>query len=289
MSSPHRVQFVKQLDGSRYAGLNCTCACAAMAADRNTIGQRRYTAATIRGLTGDTSGGTTLRQVDAALAKVGLNLDVRTPMPVSTFDASLRDGRGAILQGSSRATKGSRYQASETFAGNHAWWVNEGRGWRIVNGFWTPTDYLVFDPLGDGRRPAIVKSPFWLPRSYLLTFARLLDVDGNGNLLGPGRVFAALSKDTEPHFHPHYGGRATSPFPDRTRATAPKGKTVNVRTSPNHHLDNVIAQLEDDEVFTAYQKTTEGSEFNGSRVWYGDHQGSRWVHEARLTHEGGST
>ena len=43
MSIPDRPAQVDQLDGSRYAGLNCNCAAAAMALDRHTLGEHRTT------------------------------------------------------------------------------------------------------------------------------------------------------------------------------------------------------------------------------------------------------
>jgi hypothetical protein len=289
VSSPHRVTFVKQLDGSKYAGLNCTCAAAAMCVDRSSIGKRRTTGAEVRRLTGDTSGGTRLTQVDAALNKMGVNLDVRTPMSLPAYFQAIHDGRGTILQGASRATRGTKWQASETFGGNHAWYIGEGRGWRLLSGYQTPTDLLVHDPLADGRRAGIARSPFWVPRYIVERFARLLDLDGNGNLLGPGRAYAALTRDTEPHVHLAFNGRPTSPFPDRTRAVAPAGKRVNVHYRPDTKASTVIETLADDELFIAYQVTDQGESFRGSRRWYGDHQGSRWIHAARLSHEGGST
>ena len=258
-----------------------------MAVDRATIGKRRTTGAEVRRLTGDTVGGTNLAQVDAAVNKLGVNLDVRTPTSVANFDNELHAGRGAVLQGAESATKGTKWQASETFGGNHAWWVNEARGWRLVSGSWTPAEYLVYDPLADGRRKGIARSPFWLPRSYLLTFARRLDI--GSRLLGPGLVYAGFTRDTEPHFHGAFGGVATRPFPDRTRAVAPKGKRVNVHFRPDTKSATVISTLADGDLFIAYQKTNQGEAFRGSRIWYGDHQGSRWVHESRLSHEGGQT
>lgn len=288
MSSPHRVAFVKQLDGSRYAGLNCTCAAAAMALDRHTIGKRRATAARIRELTGDTSGGTNLAQVTNVLrSSYGVDMTVRYGAPIATFDQYLYDGHGAILQGASSATRGTRFQASETFGGNHAWWVNEARGWRLVNGAQVPTDYLVYDPLADGRRSGIAQSPFWLPREYLLTFARRLVISGTTQL-GYGKVYAAFTRDTEPHVHALFGGKPTSPFPDRTRGTAPSGKRVNVRAQPTTTAP-IVDYLASGELFIAYQKTATGQSLSGSRVWYGDHDGKRWVHESGLSHKGGTT
>lgn len=288
MSSPHRVRFVKQLDGSRYAGLNCTPSAAAMALDRHTVGQKRTTGARVRYLTGDTSGGTNLLQVNAALQRgFGVSLVVRHGASLAHFDAELRDGHGAILQGASSATRGTRYQASPTFGGNHAWYVNEGRGWRLVSGLWQPTDYLVYDPLADGRRSGIARSPFWLPRRYLVEFARRLRV--GSSMLGYGRVYAAFTRDTEPHVHLKFGATRTSPFPDRTRIwRADAGTRVNVYPAPNHKTTDPVTRYDVGDLFTAYQRV-KGSLYDGETTWYGNHDGTRWVHARRLRHEGGST
>lgn len=289
MSSPHRPAFVKQLDGSPLGGLSCTAAAAAMALDRETIGVKTTTGARVRDLTGDTKGGTTLAQVTAVLSRdFGVSLSTRTPGSLADFDNRLRDGQGAILQGASSATRGTQWQASETFGGNHAWYVNAGRGWSLVAGLWKPDEYLVYDPLADGRRAGIAVSPFWLPRFHLMTFALRLDLDGRGNLLGMGKVYAAYTRDTEPHHHAKYGGKATTPYPDRTRGKAAAGRRVNIRATPSTNAP-IVDWLDDGELFIAYQRTTTGGLLAGSKVWMGDHDGNRWVHVSGLSHTGGST
>jgi hypothetical protein len=289
MSSPHRVQFVKQLDGSKYAGLNCNCAAAAMALDRHTIGKERTTGARVRQLTGDTTGGTRLQQVHDALKKGwGVDLPVKTPTSLTFLEDEIEDGRGAVVQGRSSATRGTKYQGSETFNGNHSWYLSEGRGWRLVSGHWQATDYLVYDPLADGRRPGIAKSPFWLPRRYLLTVLARLDLDGRGHLLGPGKAYAMFTRDTEPHAHFTHGGRATSPFPDRTRGKVAGGRRVNVRSGPATSYP-IVDYLANHELYVAYQRTDTGQSLAGSRRWYGDHDGNRWVHKSGLSHTEGST
>lgn len=287
---PARPVYVKQLDGSRYAGLNCTCAAGAMALDRHTIGQTRTTGAYVRALTGDTTGGTNLSQVAAAIARRwGVQLDVHYGIAWASFDDELHAGHGAILQGSSAATIGTRYRASETFRGNHAWYVNGGRGWtQGTSGTWHPTDYLVYDPLADGRRAGIAQSPMWIPASIVHRFAALLNTSGD-NLLGAGRAYCAFTKDTEPHVHLRYNGKRTTPFPDRTKAyNAVASRRVNVRATPTLTGD-VVSRLHVGDLFTAYQLTDTGTLVAGSRRWYGDHNGRRWVHSSGLHGEGGTS
>ena len=281
MTVPDRPRFVKQLDGSRYAGLNCTCAAAAMAVDRHTIGRIQTTGAYVRALTGDTSGGTTLAQVDAALnRRWGVDLDVEYGLAFATFIDRLKAGQGAILQGWEAVTRGTKWQASETFGGNHAWFVNQYNSERGL---------LVYDPLADGRRSGIAKSPFWIPMAVVREWAGKLDISDPAEpyrALGLGRVYAAFTKDTEPHVHLRYGGRRTTPFPDHVVSN---GSAGYVRSAPRTDAEYKIRRLKQGETLTMYQVTDSGDSFNGSRRWYGGHDGTSWVHASRLNGKGGSS
>ena len=273
--STYRPRQVDQLDGSRYEGLNCNCAAAAMALDRHTLGKDRTTGAYVRALTGDTSGGTNLAQVDAALNKRwNVNLDVRYGLSFDAFMDKIQAGHGAILQGSCLATKGTTYQESESFAGNHSWFVNSHN----ADGF------LCYLPLGDARRAGITDSPRRIPKSVVYKFAGLLDL-GTGTRLGMGKVYAGFTRDTEPHVILRYGARKTNPFPDRTRASG----GGNVRSAPKLAETYVKRPLAAGELLVMYQVTDEGESYKGSRRWYGNQDGTRWVHTSRLDHQGGST
>jgi hypothetical protein len=274
VSQPDRPVFVKQLDGSRYAGLNCTCAAAAMALDRHTLGVHKTTGAYVRALTGDTMGGTNLDQVDAALrSRWGVDLDVERGDTFDRFYSRIKAGQGAILQGWAGVTKWTRWQASESFAGNHAWFVNDHN----ENGF------LVYDPLADGRRDGIATSPMRIPKSVVAEFAAKLNVASEGyRALGVNRTYAAYTRDTEPHVHLKFGGRRTVPFPDRTRATG-----GNLRSAPRLAAQYVVRPLDPGELLIFFQITDAGEAYKGSHRWYGNHDGTRWVHTSRLDHQGG--
>ena len=260
---PHQVD---QLDGSRYAGLNCNCAAAAMALERHTLGAHRTTGAYVRALTGDTSGGTNLAQVQSALSRRwGITIDVEYRLSFDAFMARIASGQGAILQGSCLATKGTTYQESESFAGNHSWFVNDHN----ADGF------LVYFPLGDARRQGITDSPRRVPKSVVQKFAGLLDL-GTGSRLGNGLVYAGFTRDTEPHVHLRSSARRTRPLPDRTRANEPR---VRVRSEPGRGKP-IVDWLSDGDLFTAYQQTDH---------WLGNHPGDRWVPKRAMRHIGGST
>ena len=262
------LSYIKQLDGSKYAGLNCTCASAAMALDRHTLAQHRTTGAYVRSLTGDTVGGTNLAQIDAALIRRwGVNLDVHYGLDFATFEARIRSGQGAILQGWEAVTRGTRWSASETFGGNHAWFVND------VN----TSGFLVFDPLADGRRDGIATSPFRIPRLIVREWAGKLNVATSGyRALGLGKVYAAFTKDTEPHVHLRTGAKRTSPFPDRVRADE---LHVKVYRTPSTSA-TLVDTLDRDDLFTAYQQTD---------AWLGNHNGTGWVRKVQMRRIGGST
>jgi hypothetical protein len=262
---PHQVD---QLDGSRYAGLNCNCAAAAMALERDSLGKQRTTGAYVRALTGDTSGGTNLAQIQSALQRRwGMYLDVEYRLSFDSFTARIRNGQGAVLQGSCLATKGTMYQESESFAGNHSWFVND---------IDDADEFLVYFPLGDARRDGITDSPRRVPKALVKRFAGLLDLDGNGNRLGSGLVYAGFTRDTEPHVHLRASARRTRPFPDRTRANETK---VRVRREPGRG-NPVIGYLDEGDLFTAYQHTDS---------WLGNHDGTRWVPKYAMRRIGGST
>jgi hypothetical protein len=275
VSQPDRPVFVKQLDGSRYAGLNCTCASAAMALDRWTIGEDRTTGAYVRALTGDTTGGTTLAQVNAALhRRWGISLNVQYRYPFESFvDRITAGGQGAILQGWEAVIRDTEWSASPTFGGNHAWFVNghiEGKG------------FLVYNPLADGRRDGIAQSPYIIPKAVVREWAGKLNVGAPNqpySPLGLGYTYAAFTRDTEPHAHFKHGAQRTRPFPDRVRADE---EFVRVRESPGR--SGVVRPrsewLSEGDLFTAFQQTDN---------WLGNHGGTRWVPKRAMRRIGGST
>jgi hypothetical protein len=262
----YRPIQVDQLDGSRFAGLNCNCAATADWLDRETLGRERTTGAYIRALTGDTLGGTNLAQVQAAVQRRwGLYMDVEYRLSFDSFTARIKGGQGAVLQGSCLATKGTMFQESESFAGNHSWFIND------LN----DDGFLVYFPLGDARRDGITDSPRRVPVAVVRRFAGLLDL-GNGNRLGSGLVYAGFTRDTEPHVHLRASARRTRPFPDRTRANEAR---VRVRREPGRG-NPVIDWLSEGDLFTAYQHTD---------GWLGNHKGDRWVPKYAMRRIGGST
>lgn len=180
----YQPRLVSQLDGSRFAGLNCTCASGATAIDRHTLGHIRTTGARIRTLTGDTSGGTNLNQVDSAWHKGwGQDLDVRLMFAWNDFIALVKGGRGAILQ-LRYGTLGA-YRFQRDFYGNHAVYINEIGVMRNPDGGDIIAAGKTFDPLGN--------SPRWIPLTYLKAAAAKLQLS-SGRIVGTGYCYVGMTR-----------------------------------------------------------------------------------------------
>lgn len=263
-------KFIKQLTGSRDGTRNCTMAAGAMGLFRHTLGRVAVSAQRLRDLTGDHTGGTTLDQLKSALVKLGHGSGWSGPyrgIATSTFYSRLRGGMGAVVQGSSRATYGTKWKASFTFRGNHAWYIARGRTWDSSG---RPAELLVYDPLADGRAAGIARSPFWIPRSYVEKFFAYLDF--GYETLGFGKVYALFTRGTVPHRHATAGGVYY-------RAQRKLKGGYNIRSRPG---GTKLRATKAGEVLDVWQKKSDGPLMGGSRVWYGDHSGTRWVHASAL-------
>jgi hypothetical protein len=182
----YKPEFQEQLDGSPLGSLSCTCYAGAMVGEYDTCGSQTPTGRYVRVLTGDSSGGTTLPQVDAALRKgYGINLDTRIgseALSWATFMAQIKRGKAAILQGGYGPINDSRFQGSETFRGNHAIAVLPG--------------LIVMDPLADGRRAGIYRyRGEAYPEDLLRRFASQLVLDPETGRKAGTAVWCSLSRD----------------------------------------------------------------------------------------------
>lgn len=269
---------------------SCTCYAMAMGIDKATAGQTVALGCAIRKFTDDTDAGTKLSQVAAvSKAHYGVEWTVRVGSkviePVSAAHELKRD-RPILLQGNTGPLIGTTHQDTNGPV-NHCVELNEGAGWDGD----TPSQVLVFDPAADGRRD-LANGPQWWSWNTVLRFAAALRPAGDDRpgVLGPGHWYAAFGPVTPPWAELHYGAKRTHPFPDRTRADQlVKGHLVNVHSSPTSGNASVVDHLADGELFEAWQVTTKGDSLAGSTRWYGNQNGTRWVHEHWLTHEGGAT
>ncbi len=169
------------ISGYRYGWSSCTAFSAAMAGSYHRQVAKVASGGQVREKTGDHVGGLTLAQVDEALNDGwNVDLDTRYRLDWDQFAAKITSGRGAILQGTYAAIADSRYDAGNGFRGNHAIFV--GPQW------------VVMDPLADGRHPGVYKyHGEQYPQDLLKRFAGTLDT-GSGHL-GMGLCYASLTAD----------------------------------------------------------------------------------------------
>lgn len=293
--SPYRPKFQQQgpdsncmIDGHALGWDSCTAYSAAMALDSTTLGHYRPTGCQIRALTGDVTGGLTLRQVtDAIQSRYGIYVPIYTGANVITPEklaAFIRAGRKVIIQGNADAMIGTPQQST---AGpvNHAVMVNSVWGGTTVG---HPQYADVFDPAADGRQRSyhVDQGPSTWPWSLVLKFCANLRPNGPGTpRLGPGKVYAAVFPDSEPHVKLYAGARRSTPFPDRTKADKP---TVWVHAVPRVGDTHRLYKVEKDRLLVGHQYVTGDSAW-GSTTWLGNDDGTEWVPVGALRHVGGAT
>ncbi|HET9757679.1 MAG TPA: hypothetical protein VFP66_14325 [Candidatus Limnocylindrales bacterium] len=275
----------KHPTGSRLGGVNCNPTAGATLVAFVTCGAKRTTGAAIRELTNDTEGGTVLSTVVAALRRgFGVDIDVDTGSFERIIKA-LDSRRGVTLSGSSIATRGTRFQASETFDGNHQWALTD-----IRTGDGGRREILVFDPLADGRRRGIAISPMWIPAAIVREFAGKLDLRSKAEKaakrprrpLGMGRATYGLTEIVA------CGGKAVPVPRVRLRAGASlvhgqagRDRVVGVaiariRERPTTTSD-IVGRKRAGDTFRAFQRI-KGQRVAGAPIWLGDRTGERWMH-----------
>lgn len=273
------------INGIPLGWTNCTPDSFAMAVEAESNLQRRATPCEIRRATGDTSGGTTLRQnADAVQKLYGITVSTYTGANVLTTQRVARYARAGhrlVIQGNTSALIGTPHQSTEGGV-NHAVMVNEVRGGTLDE----PAEALVYDPAADGRkRPYHVdQGPSWWPWSLVKKFcAHLRPTGETGARLGPGKVYAGVFPDSEPHVRLFSGAKRSTPFPDRTRA-AKRRVGVYARPDGKTHLYSVPSGT----LLVGFQYAT-GTSAWGSPRWMGNDDGTEWVPVGALSHVGGTT
>lgn len=270
---------------------NCTPTSVAMAIDRSTLGAKRPSGCDVRDAIDppDVAGGTTLPQCAAVARRLGVAVDVyvgSNVVPPFWTAVQAQAGRSFVLQGNTAAILSTSHRSTGGPV-NHAVFVAGVRGGSQGE----PAEGLVYDPAADGRSASwgrAAQGPQWWSWGDIKRFAAALHPwgDGDPRVLGPGKFYTALFPDTEPHVHLRYGGVKTSPFPDAMTAWRNDGGDyVNFYPKPDHQTTKPSGRIRVGASWNGYQRTS-GSLFNGSRRWYGDHNGTRWIHSYRLRGEG---
>lgn len=99
-NSSEAFRWVSQMDGTEFASINCSMASAAMLA--YVMGVSGLSGGDLRYLSGDTSGGLDLSQVQQVLKKVGvkgLDNTLNSPIDFAAFKARMLQGSPAIVSG----------------------------------------------------------------------------------------------------------------------------------------------------------------------------------------------
>lgn len=290
----HRPQFQPQgpddrciINGHPLGWSSCTSYAFAMALDGTTGGKMRPSGCAVRRATGDITGGTTLRQnADAVMRLYGVfvatytGANVLSPARVATL---VRAGHRVVIQGDAEAMIGTPQQSTAGPVA-HAIDLNEVRGGTVSK----PDEYLVYDSAADGRQRSyhVDQGPSWWPRARVEKFAAMLRPNGPGTArLGPGKVYAAVFPDSEPHVSLVAGGQKATPFPDRARADEP---TVWVHSNRKKGAASHLYGVEEGRLLCLWQYAR-GDEHEGSNWWGGNDEGTEWVHLANLRHVKGST
>lgn len=226
----------------------------------------------LRMKSGDRIGGTTLVQADTVTTLYyGVNLDIEQGIAWANFRLRIQQGQAAILQGYYNAFKRTSYDAAPGFYGNHAVYVNEVR-WNRTLLRW---EYLMYDPMADGRR-GLPKGPMWIRETLLQDFAAQLVLNQYGRRVGMGRAWAAFTRDTEAIIL-QYNAVKYGP-----KTFICKFDNAAVRLNPNTN-GRVVYRLNKGNAFRAYQVLMTGPMLDGSRVWYGNAEGTKWCHSKNLT------
>lgn len=170
--------------GCRLGWQSCTCFAGAMAASFDLQSAKVVTGCAVRTATRDTSGGTTLPQVDSAInALTRADLSLHFGLPWSDFAKMINAGMAGVLQGWYAPIADSRFDAGNGFRGNHAILVLPG--------------WVVMDPLADGRYAGVYRYHGEVyPQSILRDFAGKLNLSTTGyRALGAGLVYAGMTHD----------------------------------------------------------------------------------------------
>lgn len=130
------LKHITQLDGSKYSQLNCTMAAAAMLA--HAMGYEDLSGGDLRWLTGDTIGGTTIVQAQAALNKAGVSgtkARYHDRIEFEQFKKRVASGAPAVLSGWNGDIPGGFN--SSGIIGGHA---------MFVAGYDPKKGFLMYDP-----------------------------------------------------------------------------------------------------------------------------------------------
>lgn len=205
--------------------------------------------------------GWSLRDLDLAMQRAGVPFDNREGQGWDAAVHAAESGLYLVLQGDS--DQFSNATCSGAFDGDHA------IGWHPKH---------KTDP--DGTRWWWIDDPIcstgrWERETTLAKYALKYNPQVSfGAFTHP--VPQVVAPPAEPVVTLRYGARKLA-RPTRKTIRVPAGRKANVRTAPRTTA-RITAHLANGTAWTAYQVTDSGQLLAGSRRWYGNREGTRWLH-----------
>lgn len=264
-------EYRKQLDGSPCGGSNCVFAVASELEDANTRGKIKKTPAELRTLSGDPCGGSDAQRLDDILSKL------YPPDQLGTgwfSPAEIRNGiDGDHKMFSAQVLYAPIADAGYPYSGQETGF----RGWHEIG--LLPAYGLVHDPLADGRRVTVGKSPITYPRALIDKVLRVA-----AGQFGNNRVHGSwtLPLDIVVPVHLRFGATDTGrhDYTARHPARVRSAPTVD-RKAPR---SNLVRWLPRGATFHAAQTTQHGDKVGpAGHKWYGDSTGTLWIYAGAVS------
>lgn len=267
--NPHRSQYAPD-SSTRTRRAGCGPTSAANGANAATGGKVSLSGAQVHALipqdqeTNPTTPGWSIVDVDRAMAKLGVGFESRDGTGWAGVVAAWNAGLYVWLAGDSDQFGDAT--CSGDYDGPHA--VGVGPETRVVGGL---RQRWLDDPICPGGRWEYE----WVLHRYAAKFSATI-VFGVFTSPVPKAPAAAPVTVTL-----RGGGTRLSPRQIK-RISVPRGKRAIVRPIPssagNRHVPEPRSSLGNGQYFDARQVTKTGQELAGSRKWYGDRTGTRWLH-----------
>jgi hypothetical protein len=274
------------INGHLLGWVSCTAYAMAMLVHAATDGEQSPKGCALRRRTKgdngkvDDEGGLSLSQVERVAEQFyGVPINRRTgggAIPITKAIARLENGQGFVLQGNN--------DGWGMAAVDHAIYVDRVRGGTTG----APKQALVLD---SQRKHAV-----WVPWEKVVGFGSHLRTDGSGGRPKPGTFWAGFgparatpeeqmtaSVAADNGVKLRFGAKALAGRM-RMRATVPHGHAVKVRRTPRDLAVRLRDTLDDGEVFVTWQRLEDGERPapGATRRWYGNKDGTSWVHASGL-------
>lgn len=234
--------------------------------------------------------GTNLDQLARAAQAFGTTLRVRRRMDWDDLMDTVDDGHPIVLGLSYEPIHKTDVSGDVNFTDNHYVMIVRGEdGTRV------------FDPLCDGRPTARHLGSYPIDEELVARSAGRMVLDTIGTVVGHGRAYVGILPRPKNAVHPSPDPHDVPTDPARPvvfrHGGEPRARgeyicirdVANVRANPHvTHLgapaQNVVGHLRRGDSFRCAQTTDIGQDVAGSRRWYGDRPGARWVHSSRVEH-----